>query len=145
MLDTEAPIANLGGALSRISTLLADYRSEAIALGNQRQGLSAGDAARARALIERDIAICVQSLQYHDRLIQQLAALRNLLAGLADHEPLDIAGFGAQRWVEMLRMLRERLNTDSQHKLFDLLLRTGVVNLENLHDLRPAEGTVELF
>jgi len=144
MLDTERPVADLGTALGRISRLLADYRSESRAQGGLKQGLSAQDAERARTLIENDVAICIQSLQYHDRLIQQLAALRNLLAELAHHEPVEVAGFSARRWEEMLKMLRQRLTRDSQHKLFELLTRAGAINLTALHDdLEPVDGSVE--
>jgi hypothetical protein len=45
----------------------------------------------------------------------------------------------------MLKMLRERLSEDSQHHLFNLLLRTGIVDGDGQCNLQEAEGSVELF
>ncbi len=120
MRDTESPVASLCDALSRISR-------------------AAGPA------LARDVAVCIESLQFHDRLIQQLAAVRGLLASVVSDRPLDLNGFGAHRWEEMLKVLRERLSEDSQHHLFNLLLRTGVVEVEGHCNMQGAEGSVELF
>ena len=120
MRDTESPVADLCGALRRLSHA-------------------------ASPSLAKDVAVCIQSLQFHDRLIQQLAAVRGLLASVVTEEPLDVTGFGAHRWEEMLKMLRERLSEDSQHHLFNLLLRTGVVDVGGQRNLQEAEGTVELF
>ncbi|HEV7715655.1 MAG TPA: hypothetical protein VGO53_08665 [Steroidobacteraceae bacterium] len=125
MRDTENPVADLGNALSRMLTEL-------------RSGHGAPHA-------EGDIAICIESLQFHDRLIQQLAAVRNLLASVVNDGPLDVSGFGAKRWEEMLTMLRDRLSVDSQHQLFNLLMRTGVVDFHGRPSLEAQEGSVELF
>src|SRR4051812_25148108 len=120
MRDTENPVADLCGALRRISHA-------------------------ANPTLTADIAVCIQSLQFHDRLIQQLAAVRGLLASVVTDEPLNVTGFGAHRWEEMLKMLRERLSEDSQHHLFNLLLRTGVVAVDGHCHAQEAEGSVELF
>ena len=145
MRETDAPVAELGGALGRIANAIAAPTGDGrrVVLVN---GASPDVApAQLRAAIADDLAICVRGLQFHDRLIQQLAAVRNYLASLAHHAPLDTSGFGAMRWDELLQMLRERLVTDSQHELFDVLLRTGVVDLDgHQNDERP-EGSVELF
>ena len=129
MRETDRPVAELGSALSRISGVLA----------------AAADEERLRGVVSQDIAVCIRTLQFHDRLIQQLAAVRNLLVSLADHAAVDVSGFGAHRWEELLRTLRERLSADSQHQVFDLLLRTGVVELDGLSSPESLEGSVELF
>jgi hypothetical protein len=95
--------------------------------------------------IEKDVAVCIQSLQFHDRLIQQLAAVRGLLASVAGDSPEQLSGFGAHRWEEMLGSLRDRLDTDSQHHLFNVLLKTGIVDVQGQPNLQAAEGSVELF
>jgi hypothetical protein len=120
MRDTERPVADLCEALSRI-------------------------ARTASPALARDVAVCIESLQFHDRLIQQLAAVRGLLASVVSDRPLDLSGFGAHRWEEMLKMLRERLSEDSQHHLFNLLLRTGIVDVAGHCNMQEAEGSVELF
>ena len=52
------------------------------------------------------------------------------------------------RWEDLLSMLRERLNVDSRHQLFDLLMRTGVVENDGRYGRKPRkpqEGSIELF
>ncbi len=98
-----------------------------------------------RMKLESELSICIQSLQFHDRLIQQLAAVRNLLTGLSSHGPLCAAGFGARRWEELLNMLRDRLSADQHHQLFDLLMRTGEIDSEFGAPNARVEGSIELF
>ena len=71
--------------------------------------------------------------------------MRNLLTGLSSHGPLNVAGFGAQRWEELLDVLRDRLSADQHHQLFDLLMRTGMVDSDLRGCATPEEGSVELF
>ena len=66
MQETDAPIADIGAALARMTAVLAD---------------PAADVAALRAVFARNIAVCIESLQSHDRLIQQLAQARDLLTG----------------------------------------------------------------
>ena len=132
MRDTEHPVADLCSALTRIGSSLTQLRA-ASAAGELPQK------------IENDVAVCIQSLQFHDRLIQQLAAVRGLLASVAGESPDQLSGFGAHRWEEMLGSLRERLDADSQHHLFNVLMRTGIVDVQGQPNLQAAEGSVELF
>jgi hypothetical protein len=143
MRDTEMPATTLGSALGRMSASLIEWRDEKLA--NGKDGASAEDDAALRNRLERELAVCIESLQFHDRLIQQLAAVRNLLASVASNGPLNLTGSGAQRWEETLRMLRERLSEDSQHQLFNLLLRTGAVDGDGRRGTASQEGSIELF
>jgi hypothetical protein len=139
MRDTESPVSDLGQALSRMVSTVTALRTHADA--PQVNGYD-----ERQEQLESELAVCIQSLQFHDRLIQQLAAVRNLLTSLASHGTLDVAGFGAQRWEELLRMLRDRLSADSHHQLFDLLMRTGAVDNDLMGEALPVgEGSVELF
>lgn len=143
MRDTEEPVAGLAGALSRIGASLTELRKRA---GMARSPAGSDvDMETWRMQLEQDLSLCIESLQFHDRLIQQLAAVRNLLASVSDDDALEVSGFGAQRWEEMLRMLRERLSADSQHQLFNLLMRTGVVDYDGRWSLNAREGSIELF
>lgn len=159
MRDTEHPVSGLCGALTRLGGSLAEWRQHVSALN---EPVGAPEPARAfesaaslaapasgaetfRKRLENDVAICIQSLQFHDRLIQQLVAVRGLLASVVNDAPVQGVGFGAHRWEEMLSFLRERLSEDSQHHLFNLLLRTGVVNIDGRGNLRTEEGSVDLF
>ena len=139
MRDTESPVTDLGQALSRMVSTVTSLRS------NGQQPHANGHSEGRQMALESELSVCIQSLQFHDRLIQQLAAVRNLLTGLASHGPLNVAGFGAQRWEELLTALRDRLSADQHHQLFDLLMRTGVVDSDLGADTTPAEGSVELF
>ncbi len=139
MRDTESPVTDLGQALSRMVSTLTDVRQ------HMEKKPFNGETDKTRNQLESELSICIQSLQFHDRLIQQLAAVRNLLTGLSSHGPLVVAGFGAQRWEELLAMLRDRLSADQHHQLFDLLMRTGQVDNELGAEMTPAEGSVELF
>lgn len=127
MRETERPVSELGGAISRMSGLIVTRR------GEMPETLS------------DDLSVCIRSLQFHDRLMQQIAAVRNLLTALAEHAPVDVDSFGAQRWEELLQSLRERLSADSHHQVFDLLLRSGTLEIEGRDNPEKDEGSVELF
>ena len=128
MRESEAPAVELGSALERLG-----------------HGLRRSEGAPARELLTRDLAACVRALQFHDRLMQQLAVIRNLFTRLADHPLPQMAGFGAQRWEELLAALRERLAAGSHDELFELLVRTGGVGAPGAQGNEAAEGSSELF
>jgi hypothetical protein len=79
MRDTETPVMEMAGALARISSALV--RAQAV-----------DDEACDCAHLKQDLAICIQSLQFHDRLIQQLTAVRRLM-GSAPMEGELASGF----------------------------------------------------
>jgi hypothetical protein len=130
MRESEAPAVELGSALERLD-----------------QGLKPAAADPARELLTQDLAACVRALQFHDRLMQQLAVIRNLLTKFTDPDkPLpQMAGFGAQRWEELLTELRERLAAETHDELFELLMRTGGVGIQGGAPAAEAEGSSELF
>jgi len=79
MRDTEAPVMEMVGAMARIrSALVRAQQIDAEACGC--------------AHLKQDIAIYIQSLQFHDRLIQQLTAVRRLM-GSAPMEGELASGF----------------------------------------------------
>lgn len=126
MRESEAPAVELGSALERITA-----------------GLRPIESGIPREVLTRDLAECVRALQFHDRLMQQLAVIRNLLTRLTNHPLPQMGGFGAQRWEELLALLRARLAEHSHHDLFELLVRTGGVAPGAA--AVQAEGTSELF
>ena len=69
MRQSDSPISELGGALARMARSLNDA-------GTDPQEL--------RDAMARDIWVCIQSLQFHDRLMQQLTQARDLLNGRRD-------------------------------------------------------------
>jgi hypothetical protein len=68
MRQSDTPISELGGALARMARTLNDTQTDPQAL---------------RDAMARDICVCIQSLQFHDRLMQQLTHARDLLTGIA--------------------------------------------------------------
>jgi hypothetical protein len=146
MRDTERPVSDLGGALTRLSARLhGGARPAACANAVAPARPNAREQDNLQESLAGDLAICIQSLQFHDRLIQQLAAVRGFLASLADHHALgDVAGFGAQRWEELLTLVRKRLTADSHRQLFELLMRTGAIDGDARSEM-ASDGSVELF
>lgn len=130
MRESEAPAVELGSALERLDQRLRPAAAEA-----------------SREVLTSDLAACVRALQFHDRLMQQLAVIRNLLTKFTDRDhPLPtMAGFGAQRWEELLTELRERLTAETHDELFELLVRTGGVGTHGGAPAGEAEGSSELF
>jgi hypothetical protein len=126
--ECESPAVELGDALGRIGA--------AISRGHDNQmGRQLG----------RELAVCVRSLQFHDRMVQQLAAVSNLLATLTDRGKLQVSGVGAQRWEELLAVLRARLTTGAHRELFAELLRNGSFLSLVQEEAAQPEGSVELF
>jgi hypothetical protein len=133
--ESNSPVEDLSAALARMAEVL--------------RRPAGADANLDREQLQRDLAVCVESMQFHDRLTQQLTQVRNLLATLAFSEvPTDVAGRTLEgdphNWLVLLENLRARFTSDSHRILFNLLLpdsgeRTTVAALH------ANEGSVELF
>jgi len=83
--QSDIPISQLSGALARMSQTLTD-------IGTPLVGAAAADPGEdlqaLRNAFARDIAVCIESLQFHDRLMQQLSQARDLLTAVAAQELL---------------------------------------------------------
>jgi hypothetical protein len=152
MRESHGPIEVLGGAVERMTGALARH---ARMLERQRARRNAGNRREDEACLdelaacqdafEREIAVCIETLQFHDRLMQQLAQVRNCLATLH-----GTSGAGARAdeasWVELRATLWNRLTSDSQRALFDLLLPiTAAHAAGDLRQINANEGSIELF
>jgi hypothetical protein len=138
--ESNGPVEELSGALARMSQLVRGQPGE-----------KAGDAdiAAHRAELAREVAVCIESLQFHDRLTQQLTQVRNLLATVASSDvPTDMAGRplagDPHNWLVLLENLRARFTSDSHRILFNLLL-PGTGGRTSVPALHANEGSVELF
>ena len=112
--DSLAPIEALGRAIARIAALAPDLAPE--------------------------LAACIESLQFHDRMTQQLTQVRDLLAGACGRS----APPQEQRdWPALRERLRIHFTTDSHRMPFNLTMPTGARHGHG----RPhaEEGGVELF
>jgi hypothetical protein len=153
MNESHGPIEVLGSAVERMTGTLARYahlleqRRVVEGAGNRLgDGASLDDLAARRDAFEQEIAVCIETLQFHDRLMQQLAQVRNCLAMLRGTAGAPAAEPDEQSWVALRAALWGRLTSDSQRALFDLLLPTGAApQSEELRRINPNEGSIELF
>lgn len=95
MRDSHGPVNVLAGALERMAVALAQCsralerersRGDDAALDEQSAALEA---------LERDIGLCIESLQFHDRLIQRLERVRGCLTGYSGERRSSESGCGA--------------------------------------------------
>ena len=116
------PMAALGEALSRVSAAL----------------LAGAPAATG------DLDTCIECLQFHDRMTQQLSQVRDLLAAVAAAGSAEAAPGGRQSWPVLIENLRARFTSDSHRILFNLLMpdADGYCHAPSVH---ANEGSVELF
>jgi hypothetical protein len=113
--ESQRPVTALGEALSRVSA--------AVCAGSPPAAC--------------DLEVCVECLQFHDRMTQQLSQVRDLLAAAA-------ATGARQSWPVLIENLRARLTSDSHRILFNLLMpdAEGHSHAPSVH---ANEGSVELF
>ncbi|HTY51349.1 MAG TPA: hypothetical protein VMB48_16810 [Steroidobacteraceae bacterium] len=79
MAESQAPVARLGAALVHMIQALAQHgRTGASGLPD------AASYGAFMAVVERELAVCVEELQFHDRLMQQLTQVRDCVAALRD-------------------------------------------------------------
>ena len=138
--ESNGPVEDLSGALTRMAQLVQSPPGNSV---------GTADKPLDRAQLARDVAICIESLQFHDRLTQQLTQIRNLLATLAFSDvPADLAGPSVEgdphQWLVLLENVRARFTSDSHRILFNLLLPGGG-GRSNVPALHANEGSVELF
>lgn len=120
--ESQRPVGELGEALSRVSA-----------------AVSAGTPPAAV-----DLDACVECLQFHDRLVQQLSQVRDLLAAVAAAGSGETAPGSRQSWPVLMENLRARFTSESHRILFNLLMpdADGHSHVPSLH---ASEGSVELF
>ena len=120
--ESQRPVTELGEALSRVSTTV-----------------TAGATPTAR-----DLEACVECLQFHDRMVQQLSQVRDLLSAVAASGSAATTPGGRQSWPVLMENLRARFTSESHRILFNLLMpdAEGHSHAPSLH---ASEGSVELF
>jgi hypothetical protein len=87
--QSAAPISELGAALARMARALDEagaplFDSPAAVPDRPAEA----DLRRLRAALARDVAVCIECLQFHDRLTQQLSQAHDLLSGGRTEGPL---------------------------------------------------------
>lgn len=79
MHDSYAPVERLGTALERMASAIARC-AHAREQGQSLEPSSLAALVACQDALEREIAVCIESLQFHDRLMQRLAHVRDCLA-----------------------------------------------------------------
>jgi hypothetical protein len=133
MHESQVPIVELGRSLTRLAARLN---------GDGASDVQFDGGAQARATLAGELAICIENLQFHDRLMQQLTQVRNLLASLAA-ETLP-ASADQKSWNVLVENIRSRFTSDSHRILFNLLLPVSGVPM-TAPSLHANEGSIELF
>ena len=98
MRESHGPVDVLGCALERMARALTictraldrEAGSEPEPAG-AREWLARRDIEQLRDALEREITVCIENLQFHDRMMQRLADVRGCLRGLLD-DPERAAG-----------------------------------------------------
>lgn len=80
MQESETPITELSNALVRMAQTLKDIGTPLFADADVKP---TADLLVLRDAIARDLAVCIESLQFHDRLMQQLTRARETLTGVS--------------------------------------------------------------
>ncbi len=120
--ESQRPVTELGEALSRVSAAVSVGASPA----------------------PRDLEACIECLQFHDRLTQQLSQVRDLLSAVAAGGSASTAPGGRQSWPVLMENLRARFTSESHRILFNLLM-PDTEGLSHAPSLHASEGSVELF
>jgi len=123
MHESQRPVNVLGSALERMAQAIAHED---------------------RPALERELAVCVENLQFHDRLMQQLTQIRSCITGLAAAEAGRTFEPGEASWSALKRELSEGMLADAQRLLLELLLPADAHGEAQLRSA-PREGSVDLF
>ena len=88
MEASDIPISELSEALARMAQTLVDIGTPLFGDGSQERMTTHPDRDLrvVRDAFARDIAVCIENLQFHDHLMQQLTKARDILTGLAGTE-----------------------------------------------------------
>jgi hypothetical protein len=132
MHESLTPVEELGRALTRMAEQAGSPEPAQLTRGATLQ----------REAMVRDIGVCVENLQFHDRLMQQLTQVRNLLASLAAETLPPVAD--SKSWNVLVESIRSRFTSDSHRVLFNLLLPVSGVQMPP-PSLHANEGSIELF
>jgi uncharacterized membrane-anchored protein YjiN (DUF445 family) len=98
MTESHPPVGELGDALARISRALSECcKLVDDVRGSRLDEVSRVHLQRTRETFERDVSICIESLQFHDRMIQQLVHAKKCLV---EGEDADSTLPEAKRSVE---------------------------------------------
>lgn len=139
--ESETPAREAGESLTRLSAGIERIRTAAATDGPMDSLL---DDCR---LAQLDLGACLENLQFYDRMNQHLSHVRDFMsgmtvamAGMGDHENLEA-------WERLRVKLRQRLISQAQRDLLDLILRPAETEFtpRAQRQKHADPGSVELF
>jgi hypothetical protein len=145
--ESAGPVDALGQAFERMSVSLAQLRSSLAATAEGKLHATCRE-------VLRDVSVCVENLQFYDRLVQHLSHLRDYLSGLSGSPDAQAnGGRDPAAWQELRAALRQRLISEAQRELLDLILPPPHAHGTESPSGRPlnraplhvGEGSIELF
>ena len=147
--DSRAPVEFLGEAIRRMASALQVIESKL------SKPPTAGSLELPHAelkALRRDLYASIEKLQFHDRLVQHLSHVRDHLAAIANQiaasGSFDGAGnAAADAWDDLNARLRQRLISDAQRELFDLVLSSehAPERSDAKRNDYAAQGSIDLF
>jgi hypothetical protein len=100
MSESKSPVGELGDALARMSRALSGACT--LIEGKRNERLDAEVLAHiehCKKLFVREVKVCIESLQFHDRLVQQLTHAKNCLAAHGADSSLPDAQRAVDSWT----------------------------------------------
>ncbi len=160
--ESDGPVDKLGSAIERLSAVVADLSratdQDQVPGDAQSTGQSDDKAQWLAGRVQNEVAACIESLQFYDHLVQHINHVRDFLAAHAElinaHLPADAkataqaASADQDAWESVRSRLRNRLISEEQKELFDLLVAPETRSPPPLAMFRPVsadESSVELF
>jgi hypothetical protein len=131
--ESQEPVAELGCVLARLAESLS----------------AASPGPELRQQLHADVFKGIQQLQFYDRMVQHLSHLQDYLICIANEldSPTPQPAVG-DVWAVLHAKLRQRLISDEQRSLFDLLLtpdKPTRVSAQAVRSDYSAPGSLEMF
>jgi len=101
MGESATPVDDLGEALARMSRVLLSGCRKLVDVesGSALDEVTRVQLQQLRALLLSDVSVCIESLQFHDRMLQQLAHARKCLADAGLHHPIQPPQRPVDAWI----------------------------------------------
>lgn len=143
--ETYAPVQELGDTIQKLSEMLGKLAAP----GDEAERADGKLLDELRMELSKSIV----KLQFHDRMVQHLNHVRDYLASIANQQNED-ANFDPERtmtdinpWPNLHARIRERLISDAEREVFDLVLDKGLAAFysESKRSDFAAQGSIDLF
>ncbi len=146
----QQPVISLAAVVSQLDLALRESRGPVLELGEAIANISAGlNAGVDGPRLQREVSHCLEALQFYDRLTQHVSHLLDFVSGVTLTMDAVMRGEESDAaWAVSRARLRQRLISDQQRELLDLLLPPGPGPTPEPRDWREPhadQGSIELF